>query len=220
MLCSTTCWPGVPRSRKSRSKGNGGKVSNASQLVSTSRPIRDGVLVEQELADRTAGVVADQRDVAEVVRLEEATGRPGPRRAATGRRRRASPSVCEASGQVGRRCGTPRSASRSGTSAHSVSSTRNPCTNTTGGPSAGPPRGSGWCRPAGRSCGRRAWSSRSATVAYRLYVTYGQGVWKASAPRPTLGERPERRSSPPRVRCSPSRATPRSAPTRSPGPPG
>ncbi len=45
---------------------------------------------------------------------------------------------CDASGHVGANVWNPCSASRSGTSDHSVSSTRNPCTNTTGGPSAGP----------------------------------------------------------------------------------
>ena len=50
----------------------GGKFSWVSQLVSTRRPIRSRVAGDQHLRHRAAGVVADDRHVLEVERLEEA----------------------------------------------------------------------------------------------------------------------------------------------------
>ena len=61
--------------------GGGGNLSNASQLVSTSRPMRVGVGVDHELAQRAAGVVADQGDVGEARARPGSRGSAGPRRA-------------------------------------------------------------------------------------------------------------------------------------------
>ena len=56
-----------PRSRlNTASNGNGGHWSKASQLVSTSRPIRSELGVDGQLADAAAGVAADQCHVGQV----------------------------------------------------------------------------------------------------------------------------------------------------------
>ena len=100
---------GPRSSAKTALNGNGGNLSNASQLVSTSRPIRSGMGVDQELAQAAAGVVADERDVVQIEGDQEVVdhlGDPGGDSAV----RVVTGMVCEPSGQLGRMQRKPCSA--------------------------------------------------------------------------------------------------------------
>ena len=67
-----------------------------------------GVARQQELADRPAGVVADDGHVVEAQRGDEVADEPGDPRAARGRRRRSSGAGGRRAGASARSCGCPR----------------------------------------------------------------------------------------------------------------
>ncbi len=128
---------GCRATRNSAANGAGGNESNASQLVSTSRPTR--------LRSSSSSSCDTAPPVSLPTIITSCRSRASRKLAttrATPRGDRSAPGfmgvVCEASGQVGANVRNPASASRSGTSDHRVSSTRNPCTNTTGRPPSGP----------------------------------------------------------------------------------
>ena len=65
----------------------GGKFSNASQLISSELPDPLRVTRDDELAQRPAGVVADERDVTEVEPLDQLGDHRRERRRVEGRPR-------------------------------------------------------------------------------------------------------------------------------------
>ena len=163
-------------------------------------PDATGVGVDNELADRPAGVVADERDVVQVERLEEGDDEPGDAARREIGSRPPAGMTWAPSGQSGEV--RPHAGGRQplGDPSHSVLSTRKPWTNTTGGLARR--RGSGdavvrWIR---REVDRRHGVLLYGCVHHCRQVTYTLHVSQAAcdadrAARWTAPPPPVRRSS-------------------------